>query len=168
MIWLYYIFIRYLYVWKFIWIISVEMVREGDYESVSFGAVLCLYDYNKWYASFIAGILDLVINFPGFHRWKFTDVLRNILKVIVSLAWAIVLPVCYLHTFKMASEKFRDVLSFLNTLRGIPPLYIMAVALYLLPNLLAAVLFIFPMLRRWIENSDWHIIRFLLWWSQVR
>lgn len=117
--------------------------------------------------SFIAGILDLVINFPGFHRWKFTDVLRNILKVIVSLAWAIVLPVCYLHTFKMASEKFRDVLSFLNTLRGIPPLYIMAVALYLLPNLLAAILFIFPMLRRWIENSDWHIIRFLLWWSQV-
>lgn len=50
MIWLHYIFIRYLYVWKFIWIISVEMVREGDYESVSFGAVLCLYDYNKWYA----------------------------------------------------------------------------------------------------------------------
>ncbi|KAG4959780.1 hypothetical protein JHK87_036413 [Glycine soja] len=22
------------------------------------------------------------------------------------------------------------------------------------------------MLRRWIENSDWHIVRFFLWWSQ--
>ncbi|KAG4970806.1 hypothetical protein JHK85_037227 [Glycine max] len=30
-----------------------------------------------------------------------------------------------------------------------------------------AVLFLFPMLRRWIENSDWHIVRFFLWWSQV-
>ncbi|XP_022947858.1 callose synthase 5 [Cucurbita moschata] len=116
----------------------------------------------------LQSILDLALNFPGFHRWKFTDVLRNILKVIVSLAWAIVLPLCYLHTFKMVSNKFRDVLSFLNSLRGIPPLYIVAVALYLLPNLLAAALFLFPMLRRWIENSDWHIIRFLLWWSQPR
>ncbi|KAL0535815.1 hypothetical protein IC582_024740 [Cucumis melo] len=116
----------------------------------------------------LQSILDLVLNFPGFHRWKFTDVLRNFLKVIVSLAWAIVLPLCYLHTFKIASEKFKDVLSYLNTLRSIPPLYIMAVVLYLLPNLLAAVLFIFPMLRRWIENSNWHIIRFLLWWSQPR
>ncbi|XP_011649402.2 callose synthase 5 [Cucumis sativus] len=116
----------------------------------------------------LQSILDLVLNFPGFHRRKFTDVLRNLLKVIVSLAWAIVLPLCYLHTFKMASEKFKDVLSYLNTLRSIPPLYIMAVVLYLLPNLLAAVLFIFPMLRRWIENSNWHIIRFLLWWSQPR
>ncbi|GAB2283143.1 Callose synthase 5 [Dionaea muscipula] len=26
----------------------------------------------------------------------------------------------------------------------------------------------FPMLRRWIENSDWLIVRFLLWWSQPR
>lgn len=145
----------------------LKWTGRGIMNPFPFTAVLCLYVYHKWCASFNAGILDLVLNFPGFHRWKFTDVLRNFLKVIVSLAWAIVLPLCYLHTFKIASEKFKDVLSYLNTLRSIPPLYIMAVVLYLLPNLLAAVLFIFPMLRRWIENSDWHIIRFLLWWSQV-
>lgn len=145
----------------------LKWTGRGIMNPSPFSAVLRLYVYHKWRASFNAGILDLALNFPGFHRWKFTDVLRNILKVIVSLGWAVALPLCYLHTFKMASEKFRDVLSFLNPLRGIPPLYIMAVALYLLPNLLAAVLFIFPMLRRWIENSNWHIIRFLLWWSQV-
>uniref|UniRef100_A0A5B6Z1A1 1,3-beta-glucan synthase n=1 Tax=Davidia involucrata TaxID=16924 RepID=A0A5B6Z1A1_DAVIN len=117
---------------------------------------------------FLQSILDLILNFPGYHRWKFTDVMRNILKIVVSFAWAIILPICYVHTFRTAPDKIKDVLSFLNKVKGIPPLYIMAVALYLLPNLLTAALFVFPMLRRWIENSDWHIIRFLLWWSQPR
>jgi len=107
------------------------------------------------------------LNFPGYHRWKFSAVLRNILKIIVSLAWAIILPVFYVHSSKFAPQQIKDLLSFLGEVKGISPLYIMAVAIYLLPNLLTAALFIFTMLRRWIENSDWHIIRFLLWWSQV-
>lgn len=116
----------------------------------------------------VLGILDFILNFPGYHRWRFTDVLRNILKIIVSLAWSIILPVCYLHQNKSFSfGKVRDMLSFLDKFKGIPPLYMIAVIIYLLPNILAAVLFIFPMLRRWIENSDWVIVRFLLWWSQV-
>ncbi|KAK7858339.1 callose synthase 5 [Quercus suber] len=116
----------------------------------------------------LQSILDLILNFPGYHRWKFSAVLRNILKIIVSLAWAIILPVFYVHSSKFAPQQIKDLLSFLGEVKGISPLYIMAVAIYLLPNLLTAALFIFPMLRRWIENSDWHIIRFLLWWSQPR
>lgn len=120
------------------------------------------------FSLFILGILDLFLNFPGYHRWKFTDALRNILKIIVSLAWVVILPMFYVHSFKGAAPaQIRDMLSFLKQINGVPPLYILAVAVYLLPNLLVAALFILPMLRRWIENSDWHIIRFLLWWSQV-
>ncbi|CAB4278533.1 unnamed protein product [Prunus armeniaca] len=115
----------------------------------------------------LQSILDIVLNFPGYHRWRFIDVLRNILKIIVSLAWAVILPLFYVHSFKDAPKQIIDALSFLKKIDGVPALYIMAVAVYLLPNLLAAVLFLFPLLRRWIENSDWHIIRFLLWWSQV-
>ncbi|KAI3669010.1 hypothetical protein L6452_40229 [Arctium lappa] len=124
-----------------------------------------------WSDVSISGILDVVLNFPGYHRWKFTAVLRNILKIITSLAWSIILPLCYVHqndNISIPFQKARDILSFLNKFDGIPSLYLMAVALYLLPNLIAAVLFIFPMLRRWIENSDWLIARFLLWWSQVQ
>ncbi|KAK6150749.1 hypothetical protein DH2020_015681 [Rehmannia glutinosa] len=118
---------------------------------------------------FLQSILDVVLNFPSHLRWKFTTVLRNVLKIIVSLAWSIILPMCYLLQVKSFSfSQLKDVLSFLDKLKGVPPLYIMAVAIYLLPNLLAAVLFVFPMLRRWIENSDWLIIRFLLWWSQIK
>ncbi|XP_062096562.1 callose synthase 5 [Humulus lupulus] len=116
----------------------------------------------------LQSILDLFLNFPGYHRWKSTDVLRNLLKIIVSLAWVVILPLFYVHSFKGAPVQIRDMLSFLKQVNGVPPFYILAVAIYLLPNVLAAALFIFPMLRRWIENSDWHIIRFLLWWSQPR
>ncbi|KAH1237314.1 Callose synthase 5 [Glycine max] len=114
----------------------------------------------------LQSILDLILNFPGYHRWKFTDVLRNILKVFVSLFWVIILPLFYVHSFKGAPQGLKQLLSFFKQIRGIPAFYMLAVALYLLPNLLAAVLFLFPMLRRWIENSDWHIVRLFLWWSQ--
>ncbi|KAK8658810.1 hypothetical protein V6N13_029031 [Hibiscus sabdariffa] len=117
---------------------------------------------------FIQSVLDLALNFPGYHRWKFTDVLRNVLKIIVSIAWIIILPLFYVRELSFVPENVKDMLSFLNQVKGVSPLYIMAVALYLLPNLLTAVLFIFPMLRRWIENSDWHFNRLLLWWSQPR
>ncbi|KAK6922818.1 1,3-beta-glucan synthase subunit FKS1-like, domain-1 [Dillenia turbinata] len=116
---------------------------------------------------FLQSVLDLVLNLPG-HRWKFTDVLRNLLKIIVSAAWAVILPLCYVHSFQVGSGKIKDLLSWFRQIDGIPPLYIMAVGIYLLPNLLTAVLFIFPMLRRAIENSDWLIVRILLWWSQPR
>ncbi|KAF3678770.1 Callose synthase 5 [Capsicum annuum] len=117
---------------------------------------------------FLQSILDITLNFPGYHRWKFTDVLRNVLKIILSLAWCIILPLIYLQ--QSNSELFTEIkrsLTFLDKMKGIPPLYLMAVAVNLLPNLLTAALFIFPMLRRWIENSDWLVVRFLLWWSQV-
>ncbi|XP_076925795.1 callose synthase 5-like [Bidens hawaiensis] len=120
---------------------------------------------------FIQSLLDIILNFPGYQRWKFTDVFRSILKIITSLAWSITLPLCYIHqndNISLPFGKVEDILSSLNQFQQIPSLYLMAVALYLLPNLLSAALFIFPMLRRWIESSDWLIVRFFLWWSQPR
>ncbi|KAL5722920.1 Callose synthase 5 [Ranunculus cassubicifolius] len=117
---------------------------------------------------FLQSILDFVLNFPGYHRWKFTDVLRNVFKIVVSLAWLIVLLVFYMKSLPVLPKNIKDLLTRLPQVNSMPPLYIVAVVLYLLPNILAAVIFIFPMLRRWIENSDWHIVRFLLWWSQQR
>ncbi|KAK9142299.1 hypothetical protein Syun_011699 [Stephania yunnanensis] len=112
-------------------------------------------------------ILDLALNFPARHRWKFTDVLRTMLKLIVSIVWVIILPATYMRNTPAAPREIKNLTKWLGQVRGIPPLYLFAVVIYLLPNLLAAILFIFPMLRRWIENSNWHIIRFLLWWAQV-
>ncbi|KAI9074803.1 hypothetical protein K1719_043227 [Acacia pycnantha] len=118
---------------------------------------------------FLQSILDLILNFPGHHRWRFSDVLRNILKIILSLAWVIILPVFYVNTVDDLPQSIKKRLSSFDKIKSsIPTLYILAVALYMLPNLLAAVLFLFPMLRRWIENSDWHIVRLLMRWSEPR
>lgn len=145
------------------------------YELAPFFLSLCLPLLIFCYVSFLSfnylwlmsGFLDLVLNFPGYHRWRFTDVLRNILKIIVSLAWVIILPLLYFQSKSPINFPFKDLMKWLKQIKGVPELYILAVILYLLPNLLTVVLFLFPMLRRWIENSDWHIIRLLLWWSQV-
>ncbi|KAK4780315.1 hypothetical protein SAY87_016421 [Trapa incisa] len=116
----------------------------------------------------LQSLLDMILNFPGYHRWGFSNILRNILKILFSAAWAVILPICYIQSDSVDAGQIKKLLSFLPKEKGIPPLYIMAVVIYMLPNVLAALLFIFPMLRRFIENSDWHIIRLLLWWSQQR
>ncbi|KAH0853208.1 hypothetical protein HID58_093402, partial [Brassica napus] len=80
-------------------------------------------------------ILDIILNFPGFHRWKFTEILRNILKIAVSLAWCVVLPLCDAQSNSSAPGMLKQWISFLpRDVKGVPPLHILAVALYLLPN----------------------------------
>jgi callose synthase len=116
----------------------------------------------------MAGVLDFILNFPGHIRCKFIDVVRNILKIIVSAAWAVILPFFYISTAaKVNIPLLKDLQKWFGYAKGVPPMYILAVAVYLIPNIISAVLFLFPMFRRWIENSDWHIVRLLLWWSQV-
>ncbi|KAL8031752.1 hypothetical protein ABFX02_13G047800 [Erythranthe guttata] len=47
-------------------------------------------------------------------------------------------------------------------------LYNYCIAIYLIPNMLAALLFLFPFLRRSLERSNWRIINMLMWWSQPK
>ena len=145
----------------------LKFLLNQSHFSLSLGLYLCcLFTQDSFEIS--VGVLDIILNFPSYIRWKFTGILRTLLKLVVSLAWVVILPSCYLLQSKSFSfAKIKDGFSFLDDVKGVPPLYIAAVAIYLLPNLLNAALFVFPMLRRFIENSDWHIIRMFLWWSQV-
>ncbi|KAJ8467932.1 hypothetical protein OPV22_030484 [Ensete ventricosum] len=49
-----------------------------------------------------------------------------------------------------------------------PSLYFLAVVIYLSPNMLTALLFLFPSLRRYLESSNYKIIMLMMWWSQPR
>lgn len=49
----------------------------------------------------------------------------------------IILPLFYVHSLKGAPQGLKQLLSFSKQIRGIPAFYMLAVALYLLPNLLA-------------------------------
>uniref|UniRef100_A0A0D9WML4 1,3-beta-glucan synthase n=1 Tax=Leersia perrieri TaxID=77586 RepID=A0A0D9WML4_9ORYZ len=120
------------------------------------------------FLQFLQSILDFVLNFPGHHRCTFIDAMRNILKMIVSAAWAVILPFFYISTAAKVNLPIKDLDKWFRYVKGVPPLYILAVAVYLIPNILSAALFLLPCFRRWIENSDWHIVRLLLWWSQIK
>jgi callose synthase len=107
------------------------------------------------------------MGYHAYHSLKFLGVLRLFLKLLTSAAWLIVLTVCYVHTWSHPQGLIKDIQNWLGKGWENSYLYVAAVVLYLVPNVIGGFFFLFPMLRRWIESSNWRIVRFLLWWSQV-
>lgn len=93
--------------------------------------------------------------------------LRYILKAVSAAAWVIILPVTYAYTWENPSGLAKTIQSWIGNRQSAPSLYILAVVIYLSPNMLAALLFLFPFIRRFLEGSDYRIITFMMWWSQV-
>ncbi|KAI9400626.1 hypothetical protein POPTR_001G012200v4 [Populus trichocarpa] len=95
--------------------------------------------------------------------------LRFILKVVSAAAWVVVLPVTYAYTWDDKPPGFAQTIKgwFGNGFSS-PSLFILAVVIYLAPNMLAAVLFLFPFIRRFLERSNYRIVMLMMWWSQPR
>ncbi|KAI5078937.1 hypothetical protein GOP47_0006608 [Adiantum capillus-veneris] len=110
-------------------------------------------------------VLDVLLNFKAYSS---VNKLRLFLKLVVAIAWVIALPVCYAHSWDTPNGILKVIKTWLKQTGKIPSLYITAVIVYLLPNVLGALLFLLPFLRRWIENSNWRIFHYMLWWSQPR
>lgn len=98
---------------------------------------------------------------------SFAVKLRYVLKLISSSAWVVILPVTYAYTWDSPTGLARIIKSWLGNGQNQPSLYILAVVIYLAPNMLAAMLFLFPFLRRILESSNVKVITFIMWWSQV-
>ena len=94
--------------------------------------------------------------------------LRYILKVVSAAAWVVILPVTYAYIWENPS-------GFAQTIKGwfggnsssAPSLFILAIVIYLSPNMLAAFFFLFPFIRRFLERSNYRIVMLMMWWSQV-
>jgi callose synthase len=91
------------------------------------------------------------------------------MKLLSAIAWVIILPVTYLHTWENPSGVAGTIKSRLrlDNSGSHPSLYILAVMIYLGPNMLAATLFLFPHIRSALERSNIRVITFMMWWSQV-
>ncbi len=125
-----------------------------------------IWHFVLWWG-FETAVLDIVMGYHAYHSLKFLGVLRLFLKLLTSAAWLIVLTVCYVHTWSHPQGLIKDIQNWLGKGWENSYLYVAAVVLYLVPNVIGGFFFLFPMLRRWIESSNWRIVRFLLWWSQV-
>lgn len=94
--------------------------------------------------------------------------LRYILKVVSAAAWVVILPVTYAYSWENPSGFAQTIKGWFGGNRSnSPSLFILAIVIYLSPNMLAGVFFLFPFIRRFLERSNYRIVMLMMWWSQV-
>ncbi|WRX34228.1 Glycosyl transferase [Theobroma cacao] len=113
-------------------------------------------------------VLDVILSWKAQQSMSFHVKLRYILKVLSAAAWVIVLPVTYAYTWDDPSGFARTIQSWFGNTSNSPSLFILAVVIYLSPNMLAAMLFLFPFIRRFLESSHYKIVMLMMWWSQIK
>ncbi|GLT82345.1 hypothetical protein SLE2022_007310 [Rubroshorea leprosula] len=113
-------------------------------------------------------VLDVILNWKAQRSMSFYVKLRYILKVVSAAAWVIVLPVTYAYTWKNPPGFAQTIKNWFGNNSNSPSLFILAVVIYLAPNMLVAVLFLFPFIRRLLESSNYRIVMLMMWWSQPR
>lgn len=109
----------------------------------------------------------MILNWKARRSMSFHVKLRYILKVVSAAAWVIVLPVTYAYTWENPPGFAQTIKSWFGSTANSPSLFILAVVIYLSPNMLSAVLFLFPFIRRVLERSNYRIVMLIMWWSQV-
>ncbi|KAG5094251.1 hypothetical protein JHK84_049839 [Glycine max] len=118
------------------------------------------------FLNFLQVTLDIILTWNALKNMKFTQLLRYFLKFVVAAVWVVVLPVCYSSSLVNPSGLIRFVTSWAGDW-GNQSLYTYVVVLYMLPNIVAAILFFLPPLRRKLERSNMRILTFLMWWAQI-
>ncbi|KAK9736029.1 hypothetical protein RND81_04G245800 [Saponaria officinalis] len=116
----------------------------------------------------VQAVLDVVLGWKARRSMSFHVKLRYILKLITSAAWVVVLPVTYAYSWENAPGFAHTIKSWFGSNASQPSLFFLAIVIYLSPNMLSAVLFLFPFIRRLLERSDYKIVMLMMWWSQPR
>ncbi|CAB86938.1 putative protein [Arabidopsis thaliana] len=104
------------------------------------------------------------------------DVFKTVLTIFITSAyltllqvafmWAVLLPIAY----SKSVQRPTGVVKFFSTWTGDwkdQSFYTYAVSFYVLPNILAALLFLVPPFRRAMECSDMRPIKVIMWWAQA-
>lgn len=117
--------------------------------------------------NFLRAALDIILSLNAWMSLKFNQMLRYVLKFAVAAFWVVLMPVAYSRSVNNPTGLVR----FFRNLGGSyqnQSLFYYCVAVYFLPNILAALVFIFPYLRKSLERSNWRIISLLMWWAQPK
>jgi len=119
----------------------------------------CLYTF--------PAVLDIVLSWKARNVMSLHVKLRYIFKAVLAAAWVIILPVTYAYSWKNPSGFAQTIKNWFGNGTGSPSLFILAVFIYLSPNILSALLFVFPFIRRYLERSNNGVVKLMMWWSQV-
>ncbi|KAG6393247.1 hypothetical protein SASPL_147483 [Salvia splendens] len=117
----------------------------------------------------VQAVLDIIMSWKARMSMSLHVKLRYVLKFVSAATWVIVLPVTYAYSWKNPSGFGQTIKGwFGGGGSGSPSLFMIAVFIYLSPNMLSALLFLFPLIRRNLERSDYRVVRLMMWWSQPR
>ncbi|KAJ3695664.1 hypothetical protein LUZ60_001041 [Juncus effusus] len=117
--------------------------------------------------NFLQAALDIIMSWKAWGNMAFTQIIRYILKFAVATAWVIILFISYSSWVQNPSGPIKYFSNWIGNWRS-QSLYSFAIAIYLIPNILAAILFLLPPVRRFMERSDWRLITLLMWWAQPK
>ncbi|CAN6567391.1 unnamed protein product [Malus baccata var. baccata] len=113
-------------------------------------------------------VLDLILSWKARQSMSVFVKLRYVLKAVSAAAWVIVLPVTYAFSWKDPTGFARTIKSWFGNGPSSNSLFILAVVIYLSPNMLSGLLFMFPFIRRFLERSNLKLVMLMMWWSQTR
>ncbi|KAI8526612.1 hypothetical protein RHMOL_Rhmol12G0009500 [Rhododendron molle] len=119
------------------------------------------------FLNFFQATLDIILSWRAWGSLRFTQILRYLLKFAVAAFWLLVLPIAFSKSVLNPS----GLVKFFGQWTGdwqYQSFYSYCIAVYLMPNVLAALLFFVPHLRKRLESSNLQIIVLMMWWAQAR
>ncbi|EOX93037.1 hypothetical protein QUC31_003949 [Theobroma cacao] len=138
----------------------------GFFDEDVFRSVLTIF-ITAAFLNLLQATLDIILSLNAWRSLKITQILRYLLKFAVAAVWAVVLPIGYSSSVQNPTGLVKFFSSWAKDWRN-ESFYNYAVAIYLIPNILAAILFLLPPLRKAMERSNWRIITFIMWWAQPK
>ncbi|XP_058100552.1 callose synthase 12-like [Magnolia sinica] len=113
---------------------------------------------------FVQSVLDAGTQYSLVSRETPWIGVRMVLKSVASMAWTVAFGVLY---GRIWSQRYRDRRwSYQANLRVWN--FLEAMLVFLLPELLAIILFILPWIRNFLEKANWKILYVVMWWFQGR
>lgn len=119
------------------------------------------------FLNFLGATLDIILSWKAWGSLKFSQILRYLLKFAVAAMWAVVLPIGYTSYVQNPTGVVNFLTSWAGDLRS-RIFFKFAIAIYMAPNILAALLFFFPPVRKCVESSNSRIIILIMWWAQPK
>jgi callose synthase len=116
--------------------------------------------------NFIKVTLDIVLTFQAWGNMDWIQIVRYLLKFFVAIAWIIILPLAYSSSIRYPSGAGKLLNSWVGNWHN-PSVYNVAIIIYIVPDILAAFLFLLPQLQNIMERSNWRVIGLIMWWIQV-
>ncbi|MBA0570078.1 hypothetical protein Golob_003765 [Gossypium lobatum] len=111
-------------------------------------------------------VLDVALTFNAWRSFEFNQILRYLLKLIMGAIWVVILPIGYSISVKYPTGVIKFLKHWTGNMQN-QSLYNYLIVLYLIPDLLATVLFVLPLLRKKLELSNWRIVTLVMWWNQI-